>query len=386
MNKKPRVVFAFTEAGLGHIMPLKSIVDTFEKKYGDKVEIVRSNFFTETNKAPLINYEKFLINEVKKHNKHNWYGYMSTFFMDVFGSTLDSHAAMRWIAPKAYKEAIKHVDELDCDAFVSTHWATNYYAVHSKSKPLTLMYIPDAFLNPLFSYKCDLMLCSAKTGYAHAIKRKSRYNENNLKWVPFCIRNEAFNVSLDKKENRRKLGLDENKFTITLAEGGYGLGKMEEICKLILEKDLPITCIPICGKNKELYNRLSSIKQGKNAQILPLPFTPDLFTYIASSDLFLGKSGASMIAEPTFFGVPTIVTKHATNIEKYNADYYVNYLKCAMNILKPKKIVEKLEEFLNNKELLTPYIENAKKAHDLFGAEKSADYVYELLKKKYPNI
>ena len=70
MSKKPRVVFAFTEAGLGHIMPLKSIVDTFEKKYGDKVEIVRSNFFTETNKAPLIKYEKFLINEVKKQNKY----------------------------------------------------------------------------------------------------------------------------------------------------------------------------------------------------------------------------------------------------------------------------------------------------------------------------
>ena len=93
-----------------------------------------------------------------------------------------------------------------------------------------------------------------------------------------------------------------------------------------------------------------------------------------------------MIAEPTFFGVPSIITKHTTNIEKHIADYYVNYLKCAVNILKPKKIVEELEEFLNNKDLLTPYIENAKKAHDLFGAEKSADYVYELLKKKYPNI
>ena len=41
----------------------------FEKKYGDKVEIVRSNFFTESNEPSLIKYEKFLINEVKKHNK-----------------------------------------------------------------------------------------------------------------------------------------------------------------------------------------------------------------------------------------------------------------------------------------------------------------------------
>lgn len=386
MEKKPRVVFAFTEAGLGHIMPLKSIVDAFNEKYGDKVEIVQSKFFTETNKKPLIKYEDFLINEVKKHNKHNWYGYATTFIMEIFGSTIDNHAVMKWFTPKAYKEAIKHVDELNCDLFVSTHWATNYYAVHAKSKPLTLTYVPDAFINPVFRYKSDLTLCSMKTGYDEAMSRhKRRYKNGDLKLVPFCIRKEAFDFSLDKIENRKKLGLPLDKFTITLAEGGYGLGKMEEICKLILEKDLPITCIPICGKNKELYDRLSSLKPGKNALIKPLPFTPDVFGYIASSDLFLGKSG-NMIAEPTFFGVPSIITKHATNIEKHIADYYVNYLKCAVNILNTKKIVEALEKYSKNPELLSPLIENAKAAHDLFGAEKSADCIYELLKRKYPNL
>lgn len=385
MNKKPKVVFAFTEAGLGHIMPLKSIADSFEKKYGNKVEIIRSNFFTETNKKPLIKYEKFLINEVKKQNRHNWYGYATTFIMELFGPTIDNYAVMKWFAPKAYKEAIKHVDELDADAFVSTHWATNYYAIHSKSKPLTLTYVPDAFINPVFRYKSDLTLCSMQLGYNDAIKRQKRFNEQNLKLVPFCIRNEAFNVSCDKIENRKKLGLPEDKFTITLAEGGYGLGKMEKICQLILEKDLPITCIPICGKNKELYDRLSTLKNGKHAVIKPLPFTPDLFGYIASSDVFLGKSG-NMIAEPTFFGIPSIITKHTTNIEKHIADHYVKYLKCAINIKNPKKIVAKLEEFMNNPKLLKPYIENAKKARDLFGSEKTADYLFELLKTKYPNL
>ena len=47
-KRKPRVVFPFTEAGMGHIMPLRAMADIFEKKYGDKVEVVRSQFFTET--------------------------------------------------------------------------------------------------------------------------------------------------------------------------------------------------------------------------------------------------------------------------------------------------------------------------------------------------
>ncbi|MBO5926456.1 MAG: hypothetical protein J6Q38_02720 [Clostridia bacterium] len=385
MSKKPRVVFAFTEAGLGHIMPLKSIADAFTKKYGNKVEVIRSNFFTESNKPALIKYEKFLINEVKKQNRHNWYGYASTFLMEIFGSKIDNHALMKWFAKNTYKEAVKHVDELEADTFVSTHWATNYYAVHSKSKPLTLTYVPDAFINPLFRYNCNLTLCSMKTGYDEAKKHKKRYNESNLKLVPFAIRNEAFEFSRNKKENREILGLPLDKFTITLAEGGYGLGKMEEIIRLIIERDLPITCIPICGKNKALYDKFSNMVCGKNTVLYPLPFTPNLFGYIASSDLFLGKSG-NMIAEPTFFGVPSIITKHTTNIEKHIADYYVNYLKCAINLFNPEKIVDKLESFIKNPELLAPFIKNAETARDLYGAEKSADLIFELLKTKYPNL
>ncbi len=386
MKKLPRVVFAFTEAGLGHIMPLKSIADAFSKKYGDKVEIVISNFFTETNNPTLIKYEKFLISEVKKQNRHNWYGYFTCFNMELFGSKIDNWFLMKFLAPKTYKEAIKHVDELGADVIVDTHWAPNYYAVHSKSKPLTATYVPDVFINPVFRYKNDLTLCSMQTGYDEAISRhKKRFNAKNLKLVPFCIRKEAYDFSNDKIENRKNLGLPLDKFTITLAEGGYGLGKMEEICKLILEKDLNVTLIPICGKNEELYNLLSKLKNGKNAVIKPLNFTPHLFGYIASSDLFLGKSG-NMIAEPTFFGVPSIITKHTTTIEKHIADYYVNYLKCAKNVLNTKKIVEEIEKYAQDKSLLKPMIENAKKAKDLFGAERTADEIFELLKTKYPEL
>ncbi len=386
MTKKPRVVFAFTEAGLGHIMPLKSITDAFEKKYGDKVECVRSQFFTETNTPSLLNYEKFLCGQVRKFTKHNWYGSIITFFMDFFGANTDNHFMMKWTAKDAYKDATKHVDELNADVFVSTHWATNFYAVNSKSKPLTITYIPDTYIYPVFRYKCDLTLCPTFSGYQDALSRyKKRYNKNNLKLVPYCIRSEAFNYSLDKIENRKKLNLPENKFTITLTEGGYGIGKMEEIVNIILKRDLPVTLIPICGKNQELYEKLKGYETGKNTSLLPLPFTPDVFQYLASSDLFLGKSG-SMIAEPTFYGVPSIITSHATNIEKHNADYYVKHLKCAMDISNPIKIVEKVEEILNNPNILSKYAENALKMHEHFGAEVSADYIFNLLKSKYPNL
>ncbi|MFR6640327.1 MAG: hypothetical protein ACLUSP_02420 [Christensenellales bacterium] len=51
--KKPKILFPFTEAGMGHIMPMRAIADEFERLYGDKTEIIRSQFFTEGGKKIL---------------------------------------------------------------------------------------------------------------------------------------------------------------------------------------------------------------------------------------------------------------------------------------------------------------------------------------------
>ena len=385
--KKPRVVFAFTEAGLGHIMPLKSIAEAFTKKYGDKVDCVNSDFFTETDSKPLNDFAKLLSNEVVKHNKWNWYGYGTTILSDILGVNFSSDFVMKFRVHGAFKEGVKHVDELNCDLMVSTHWATNYYAIHSESKPLTFMYCPDALLNAPFRYQCDVMSCSMENGYELALKQNPRrYNEDNLKLVPFAIREEAFHVPLEKNENRKRLGISENEFVVCLAEGGYGIGKMEKICQITCERDLPFTMFALCGKNQELFERLSKIKQTGKTKIIPLQFTPHVFNYLASADVFCGKSGASMVAEPCFFGVPHIITQNATNIEEHNADYYVNYVKSAMCIFEPEKVVDKLEEFEKNRELLIPYIENAKKHHNNYGSEKIADHIYELLKRKFKDL
>ncbi len=382
---KPKIVFAFTEAGMGHIMPLKDIATTFEEKYGDKVECVKSLFFTESNNPTLLNFEKMLVNQVKLQNKHPAYGKLVTSAMEFFGSTISTEFVMNALIKNSTKEGVKHVDELNADMVVSTHWATNYYAIKSKSKPLTVMYSPDNFVTPLFRYKCNLVLTPLLPGYEKA-KKLRRFNDDNLKLVDFSIRKEAFEVSLDKKELRKKLGLELDKFTVVLAEGGYGIGKIEEICKLIIQKDLPIVLIAICGKNKELYNKLKNMPTLKNTILHPLPFTNNVFEYISASDLFCGKSGASMIAEPCYFLVPQVITKHATHIEQHNAEYYVNHVKSAINIFNPKKVVKFIEDCLKDDTTLKQMSENCKKVHSLYGSEKSADYIYQLLKTKYPNL
>jgi UDP-N-acetylglucosamine:LPS N-acetylglucosamine transferase len=384
---KPRVVFPFVEAGMGHIMPARSIADAFEEKYGNYTTVIRSKFFTETNKKSLITFEKRIVNEVKKYNQMAFYGWMNMFAMEILGAKLLSKIIMDLYIPGAKADAIAHMEELRPDMVVSTHWATSYYAQKLDNHPINVSYVPDVQIVPLFRYENDLTLVSAERGYKRALRKwKKRFNPDNLKLVPFAIRKEALQISMDKKENRRLLGLDENKFTVIMFEGGYGLGRIKEITRLLSKSDLNITVIAICGKNKKLYRKLNELKPNPGVDLVVEGFCEQLLNYLAASDVFLGKSGASSVAEPTYFGLAEIITKYATSMERDNAEYYIKDVKNAIRIFDPRHVVKKLREFMENPKILEEMQENALKYHDKFGSEKTADILWEELCKKYPDL
>lgn len=384
---KPRVLFPFTEAGLGHIMPMNSIADEFEKLYGDKVECVRSNFFADSGNKNLKIFEDRLASEVVHHNKSTAYGFFATFNMEFWGVRLSSWATMKFLKLGSRKPAYKYMDELKPDLVVSTHWATNYYAKKCKCKPLTVMYCPDAHVNPLFRYPCDVAMVSNSAGYETALKRHPRrLNEENFKLVPFLIREEAFTIHATKQEARRKLGFDENKFTVVLAEGGYGIGKMADICKIVIDRDLPVNLVAVCGRNEELYKEFLSLQTKGNTNFYPMGLIENMFEVLSAADLFCGKSGASMSAEPCFFGVPQIITKYATNIERYIGKYYVEIVGSALKIFKPDKVVDKIEDFLARPEELEPFRRNALAQRQNYGAEECAKIIFDLLCIKFPHL
>lgn len=384
---KPRVVFPFVEAGLGHIMPMNSIADEFERCYGDKVECVRSQFFTESGDPVLKEFEDKMREEVVKHNKSSVYGFFVTLNMIFWRARLSTWATMRFLKLGSRRRGIKHMDELRPDLVFSTHWATNYYAKKCKSKPLTAMYCPDAQINPMFQYFCDVVMVSNSVGYNEALKHHPvRFNDENLKSVPFLIRENAFETKLTKTEAREKLGFDRDKFTVVIAEGGYGIGKMEEIANIILERDLPLTLVCVCGRNEELYKKFQGMKSKGNTDFRPMGLIDNMFEVLSAADLFCGKSGASMIAEPCFFGVPQIITKYATTIEKYIGLYYEKSVGSAIKIFKPKKVVDKIEEFMRDPAELEPYRQAALAQRANYGAKKCADMIFDLLCTRYPEL
>lgn len=381
---KIKVMFPRVEAGFGHIMTCNAVEEIFSKKYGDRVEVINLNFYSDTEDEKLHKMGNFLANEVRKYTSKPAIGHFATFNCEFWGTDISTWGSMRVAIPGSAKQGIKFMETFQPDVVFSTHWATNYYAELMEHKPFTVMYCPDALLNKLFKYRADLTLVSMETGYIEA-KKDVSYDSHNLKLVPFCIRNDAFDMKLDKETLRKKLNLPMDKFTIILAEGGYGRGAMKDIVTRLLKEHVSVTVIPVCGKNKELYEYFQTLTPTEEITFLPQGFITNIFEFMKASDLFLGKAG-NMIAEPTFFGVPSIITGTSTLIETNIGDYYINYVHCAIKEFNHRKVVKIIKRLAQDSSVLVPYQKAAMDHHSSYGAEATADLLWEEIVKRFPQV
>ena len=78
------------------------------------------------------------------------------------------------------------------------------------------------------------------------------------------------------------------------------------------------------------------------------------------------------------------LTKHFLKRRKQKTSE--NEVKSALKIFNPKKVVEKIEEFLAHPEELEPLRLAAEAQHDNYGPEQCARYIFELLCTRFPQL
>jgi UDP-N-acetylglucosamine:LPS N-acetylglucosamine transferase len=279
--------------------------------------------------------------------------------------------------------AIKHMEELDAHVVYTAHWATPYYInkMHTP-RPYTICFCPDVYSNGAFDVDCNNFLISSDVG-ARKIERIRMYAGGNVTRIPFPSRPEIADLKKDgmKLELRRELGLREDVFTVSLSDGGYGMARLGSTVKNLVElADMPITVVALCGTNDALCEELRELADRcpEHISLIALNFTDKITKYIAASDIYVGKSGANSIAEPASLGVPIIVNKCITYIERGIKNYYVRTLKGAMYIPNARLAAKKICDFAHAPEKLEPYRKNLTCApEELYNAEASADLIWQ---------
>ena len=144
-----------------------------------------------------------------------------------------------------------------------------------------------------------------------------------------------------------------------------------------MKSDANITIIAFCGTNTELQKKLELLETPSNIKLISLGYCDDVFEYIAMADLFCGKSGANALAEAAYCGIPIMITRCITYIEKDTRKYHTKTVKGAMYIPSARAAAKKITEFAKDRSLLAPYAENISKLKGISGEEMIADIIYE---------
>jgi processive 1,2-diacylglycerol beta-glucosyltransferase len=384
-KKRYRVVFPFVEAGLGHIMPLKAVADAFEKKYGGEVEVIRTDFFKDKNNAEQIEVEKEFVKEVKLHNKNRLRGFVQFLLMRIFGSRLSLKYLMEKRYKKGFLPSLEYIKELDADLIFNTHFSTLYYSCEARKKGLSkaviMAYCPDPIIGRQWDNRADFIGVSSNAGIKKAVSA-FRFDKNQLGYAPFLIRDNVKTMQYGRSYYKKELGLQTDKFTVLLSDGAYGAAKLKQMVYWLSKSEKQMTVIAVCGKNKELYKELKQLKPCSNITLIIYGFTDNMLELSAACDVFAGKAGASSLAEPSYFGAPSIVTFCATPIEKWICRHYVRHVGCAVKAGSVKKAVKLIEKWADNPSLMDRYIKASAAEHRADGPEILADKIWEYLSKE----
>ncbi len=127
--------------------------------------------------------------------------------------------------------------------------------------------------------------------------------------------------TINRAEERKKLGLDPTKTTGIVLFGGHGSSAILNIAKCLNAGKANLQLILMCGKNQKLLAAAQKLKT--RFAIHAVGFTQDVDYYMALSDFFIGKPGPGSISEALQFNLPVIVECNGRTLpqERYNAQW-----------------------------------------------------------------
>jgi processive 1,2-diacylglycerol beta-glucosyltransferase len=136
-----------------------------------------------------------------------------------------------------------------------------------------------------------------------------------------------FEVAVDRRDARRKLGLAVESRIVLISAGGYGLGPVEQLVKDLLALARPWQIVAIAGKSEKLKARLEHLSKtaGRLAdggnRLVAVGFTKEMDQYMAAADALIGKSGGLTTSEALARSLPMILIEPIPGQEERNADH-----------------------------------------------------------------
>lgn len=168
-------------------------------------------------------------------------------------------------------------------------------------RPATVVLCTDAAPHSLWvTSGVDLFLVTSESAAA-AIRRYSPRARVTVVAPPV---RPGFYEAPTQAEARAELGMDRTDRCVLLMGGGWGLGPLAQIARLLAEQE--VTVLAVAGRNAKLARALRAEAQSQ-PRIRSYGYTPDIPRLMAAADLVLTTPGATTCSEARVVGRPLLL-------------------------------------------------------------------------------
>lgn len=353
-NKKPHILFLFSDTGGGHRSAAEAIIEALELEFGDAITTEMLDFFKGYAPLPL-------------NKMPDWYPDMvrAPYLWGLSFKMSDGRRRARAITismwPYVGRAVRRIVNEHPADMVVTVHplATTVFLKALGRNRPPFIIVVTDMVTTHALWYdqRADLILVPTEMARQRALAYEMNPDHVCVVGQPVA---ERYCVPVGDKETlREKLGWELDKTVVLLVGGGEGMGPLGKTAREIAVSGLDVALAIVCGRNQRLQEELE-------AQDWPVPvhiygFTHELPDFMRAADVLVTKAGPGTIAESLNAHLPMILYARLPGQEDGNVAFVVEE-KVGVWAPHPEQVVQTLREWVTYPEIRMRHAENCRHA------------------------
>ena len=353
-NKKPHILFLFSDTGGGHRSAAEAIIEALDLEYGDGVTTEMLDFFKSHAPLPLNKMPDWYPDMVKAP-----YLWGLSFKMSDGRRRARAITTSMW--PYVGRAVRRIVKEHPADMVVTVHplATTVFLKALGRNRPPFIIVVTDMVTTHALWYdqRADLILVPTEMARQRAVAYEMDPARVRVVGQPVA---ERYCLPVgDKEALREKLGWEQDKTIILLVGGGEGMGPLGKTAREIAVSGLDIALVIVCGRNQRLKEHLESLDWPVPVHIYG--FTRELPDFMRAADVLVTKAGPGTIAESLNAYLPMILYARLPGQEDGNVAFVVEE-KVGVWAPQPDLVVQTLREWVHKPEIRLRYVENCRRA------------------------
>ena len=353
-NKKPHILFLFSDTGGGHRSAAEAIIEAIHLEYGDVFTTEMLDFFKSHAPLPLNKMPDWYPDMVKA--PHLW---GLSFKISDGRRRARAITASMW--PYVGRAVRKIVKEHPADLIVTVHplATTIFLKALGRTRPPFIIVVTDMVTTHALWYdqRADLILVPTEKARQRAVEYEMDPKQVCVVGQPVA---ERYCVPAGNKTTlRKKLGWEKDKTTILLVGGGEGMGPLGKTAREIATSGLDVSLAVVAGRNQRLKKHLEALDWTVPVHIYG--FTHEMPDFMRAADVLVTKAGPGTIAESLNADLPVILYAKLPGQEDGNVTFVLEE-KVGVWAPQPEQVVRTLQEWIQNPGVRLGYVENCRRA------------------------